>query len=81
MIKLIATDLDGTLINNNRTVPDDFEEVWNILNEKGIVLLAALILRQKLPCIISMKLLLHSFFSLIAAAGDKLLQKYFLLSC
>ncbi len=41
MIKLIATDLDGTLINSNRTIPDDFEEVWNILDEKGIVFLAA----------------------------------------
>ena len=41
MIKLIATDLDGTLINGNRTPPDDFEEIWEILNEKGIILLAA----------------------------------------
>ena len=41
MIKLIATDLDGTLINNNRTIPDDFEEIWNTLNDKGIVFLAA----------------------------------------
>lgn len=41
MIKLIATDLDGTLINSNRTIPDDFKEIWNILDEKGIVFLAA----------------------------------------
>ena len=41
MIKLIATDLDGTLINNKRSVPEDFEQVWNILNDNGIVLLAA----------------------------------------
>ena len=41
MIKLIATDLDGTLINDRRTVPDDFEEIWNILNDNNIVLLAA----------------------------------------
>ncbi len=41
MIKLIATDLDGTLINNKRTVPDDFEEVWTALDRQGIVMLAA----------------------------------------
>lgn len=41
MIKLIATDLDGTLINSNRRVPDDFEEVWNVLHENNIILLAA----------------------------------------
>ena len=41
MIKLIATDLDGTLINNKRSVPDDFEQVWNILHDNGIVLLAS----------------------------------------
>ena len=41
MIKLIATDLDGTLINGNRTVPDDFEEVFNALRDNNIVLLAA----------------------------------------
>ncbi|MBR5521134.1 MAG: HAD family phosphatase [Oscillospiraceae bacterium] len=42
MIKLIATDLDGTLINGiTRAIPQDLEEVWDRLNEKGIVLLAA----------------------------------------
>lgn len=41
MIKLIATDLDGTLIDNNKKIPDDFEEVWEALRQKGIVLLAA----------------------------------------
>lgn len=42
MIKLIATDLDGTLINGiTRAVPQDLEEVWDRLNEKGIVFLAA----------------------------------------
>lgn len=42
MIKLIATDLDGTLINGiTRAVPRDLNEVWDRLNEKGIVFLAA----------------------------------------
>ncbi len=42
MIKLIATDLDGTLINyRTRKPPHDFERVWNILNDNGIILLAA----------------------------------------
>lgn len=41
MIKIIATDLDGTLINSRRSIPDDFEEVWNKLQENNIVLLAA----------------------------------------
>jgi len=41
MIKLIATDLDGTLINGKRRIPDDFEEIFNILTDNGIVLLAA----------------------------------------
>ncbi len=42
MIKLIATDLDGTLINGiTRAIPQDLEEVWDRLNEKGIVFLAA----------------------------------------
>lgn len=36
MIKFIATDLDGTLLNEKKELPKDFDEVLNALNEKGI---------------------------------------------
>ncbi len=41
MIKLIATDLDGTLINSKYRIPDDFEEVFDRLEKNNILLLAA----------------------------------------
>lgn len=36
MIKFIATDLDGTLLNEKKELPRDFDEVLDALNEKGI---------------------------------------------
>ncbi len=36
MIKLIVTDLDGTLLSNKKKTPADFDEVFNNLYEKGI---------------------------------------------
>lgn len=36
MIKFIATDLDGTLLNEKKEVPHDFDEVLAKLHEKGI---------------------------------------------
>lgn len=36
MIKLIATDIDGTLVNKKKELPPDFDEVIKALKEKGI---------------------------------------------
>lgn len=36
MIRLIATDMDGTLLDENRELPPDFDEVIKRLCEKGI---------------------------------------------
>ena len=36
MIKLIITDLDGTLLSNEKHIPPDFDEVFDKLCEKGI---------------------------------------------
>ncbi len=36
MIKFIATDLDGTLLNEKKELPHDFDIILNKLNEKGI---------------------------------------------
>ncbi len=36
MIKLIATDIDGTLVNKKKELPPDFDEVIKGLKEKGI---------------------------------------------
>lgn len=41
MIKLIATDLDGTLLNDDKKLPADFDRVLDRLEEKGVVLVAA----------------------------------------
>lgn len=41
MIKLIATDMDGTLLNSKGQLPNEFEEVFDILQEKGILFAAA----------------------------------------
>ena len=37
MIKLIATDMDGTLLNSKNEIQDGFYEVFNKLEEKGII--------------------------------------------
>lgn len=37
MIKLIATDMDGTLLNNNHEIPKDFKEIINSLKELDIM--------------------------------------------
>lgn len=37
MIKLIASDIDGTLFRSNNTLPDDFDETLQKLNEKHII--------------------------------------------
>ena len=34
MIKLIATDMDGTLLNSNNQIQDGFYEVFNEIKEK-----------------------------------------------
>ncbi len=36
MIKLVATDIDGTLLDDKKQLPDDFDEVINLLHERGI---------------------------------------------
>ena len=36
MIKLIATDIDGTLVNKKKELPPDFDEVVKALKDKGI---------------------------------------------
>ena len=41
MIRLIATDLDGTLLDDQHQLPADFEELWNLLHAHNIILLAA----------------------------------------
>lgn len=37
MIKFIAADLDGTLLDSNKRLPEDFKEVIEKLDEKGII--------------------------------------------
>ncbi|WP_455716740.1 HAD family hydrolase [Anaerosporobacter sp.] len=37
MIKLIATDIDGTLLHSDQTLPEDISEVINKLHEKNIL--------------------------------------------
>lgn len=41
MIKLIASDMDGTLLNSKGNLPDDFDKVADKLINKGVVLVAA----------------------------------------
>ena len=41
MIKLIATDLDGTLLDNNGELNEEFNHVFNELYKKGITFMAA----------------------------------------
>ena len=41
MIKLIATDMDGTLLNSNNQIQEGFYEVFNELQEKDIIFAAA----------------------------------------
>ena len=36
MIKLIATDIDGTLVNDEKQLPPDFTDIIDILDKKGI---------------------------------------------
>ena len=41
MIKLIAADMDGTLLNSRRELPPDFGEVIDALHRRGIHFAAA----------------------------------------
>lgn len=41
MIKLIVTDMDGSLLDDKKEMPDDFLEVFNALQDKGIIFAAA----------------------------------------
>ena len=41
MIKLIATDMDGTLLNSRNEIQEGFYEVFNELQEKEIIFAAA----------------------------------------
>lgn len=41
MIKLIASDMDGTLLNDNQEISKDFEKVFKELDNKGIIFAAA----------------------------------------
>lgn len=36
MIKMIVSDMDGTLLNSNKQLPDDFAEVYGMLRDEGI---------------------------------------------
>ncbi len=37
MVKLIATDMDGTLLNSNHEIPNDFKETIEALKERNII--------------------------------------------
>ena len=37
MIKLIATDLDGTLLNSKKRLPEELHDMILKLEEKGII--------------------------------------------
>lgn len=41
MIKLIASDMDGTLLNKNGKLPEDFDYIFNKLQEKNILFCVA----------------------------------------
>ncbi len=41
MIKLVASDLDGTLLNGKLSIPDDFFDVLNRMKKQGITMVAA----------------------------------------
>lgn len=41
MIKLIASDLDGTLLRADKSLPDGFGEVFRALRERGVIFVAA----------------------------------------
>ena len=41
MIKLIATDMDGTLLNYKNEIHEEFYEVFNELKKKNIIFAAA----------------------------------------
>lgn len=41
MVKLIATDMDGTFLNDQNQFPEDFYSVFNQLEQKGIIFGAA----------------------------------------
>ena len=41
MIRLIASDLDGTLLNSQRQLPKDFFSVIDRLNQLGVLFIAA----------------------------------------
>ncbi len=41
MIKLVASDLDGTLLSGKLTIPDDFFDVLHRMKNKGIAMVAA----------------------------------------
>ncbi len=40
-IKLVVTDMDGTLLNSNHELPSDFFEVYESLKKEGILFVAA----------------------------------------
>ena len=37
MIKMILSDMDGTLLDNNGCMPPDFDEVMSLLKERGVL--------------------------------------------
>lgn len=41
MIKLIVTDLDGTILDNSGNLNEEFEAVFNEIDKKGIIFMAA----------------------------------------
>ena len=41
MIKLIATDMDGTFLNDHHEMPENFESIFERMEEKGIIFCAA----------------------------------------
>ena len=41
MIKLIASDIDGTLLDDEKGLPENFDEVMDILDKKGITFCVA----------------------------------------
>ena len=41
MIRLIASDLDGTLMHDDRSVPDEFYRLYAALKSRGVTFVAA----------------------------------------
>ena len=41
MVRLIATDMDGTLLDSNKQLPSDFHDIFQKIHQQGIIFVAA----------------------------------------